>query len=117
FRCRINIKEAMVPKVTFIHSSGNAQTFEVEEGQSFMRAAVANSVDGIIGQCGGNAQCATCHVYVERVDRDLPELSEDEDEMLFCASADRLDESRLGCQLAAGRDFEEISVRVPENQV
>lgn len=83
-----------MPKVMFTSSTGETQTVEVEDGLSVMRAAVLNSVDG-----------------------SLPEMSEDEDEMLFCAAAERRDESRLGCQLTAGRDFASLSVRIPESQV
>lgn len=106
-----------MPKVMFISSTGETQTVEVEDGLSVMRAAVLNSVDGVIGQCGGQAMCATCHVYVDEIDGSLPEMSEVEGEMLFCAAAERRDESRLGCQLTAGRDFASLSVRIPECQV
>ncbi|WP_442800067.1 hypothetical protein [Nocardia sp. NBC_01730] len=29
-----------------------------------MHAAVHNGVTGIVGECGGQAMCATCHVLV-----------------------------------------------------
>lgn len=59
--------------------------------------------------------CATCHVYV-RGDLDLPAISDDEDEMLDCTADERLDSSRLGCQVVAGRDFGHIEVSLPANQ-
>jgi 2Fe-2S ferredoxin len=46
----------------------------------------------------------------------LPEISDDEDEMLDCTTEDRRENSRLGCQLLAGRDFDVIEVDVPQTQ-
>lgn len=104
-------------KIIYKHPDSTEQVVEAEENQSVMRAAILNSVEGIIGECGGQAMCATCHVYVEDVDGQLPEISEDEEEMLECTADEQLPNSRLGCQLAAGRDFNEIKVRLPESQI
>lgn len=104
-----------MPKITYHHASGEVDTVEVPEGTSVMRAALTNSVNGIVGECGGQTMCATCHVYV-RGGLALPEISDDEDEMLDCTADDRLHNSRLGCQVIAGRDFSEIEVGLPENQ-
>lgn len=104
-----------MPKITYYKADGGVDTVEAPEGTSVMRAALNNSVDGILGECGGQAMCATCHIYV-RGDADLPAVSDDEDEMLDCTAAERLGNSRLGCQLVAGRDFEELEVALPESQ-
>lgn len=106
-----------MPKITFISPDAPRREVEVEPGQSVMRASIVNSVSGIIGECGGQAMCATCHVYVEDVEGALPPLGDDEDEMLDCVASGREETSRLGCQLTAGDDFEEIVVRLPESQV
>jgi len=105
-----------MPAITFVHPDGASDRVEVTDGVSVMRAAIQNGVSGIVGECGGQAMCATCHVYVDTT-LDLPTPSDDEDEMLDCTACDRTDESRLGCQLHAGRDFEAIEVRLPERQV
>lgn len=105
-----------MPTIVYHHSDGAVDEVEVAEGTSIMRAALDNSVKGIIGECGGQAMCATCHVMV-RGDVELPEVSDDEDEMLECTVDDREDNSRLGCQVVAGRDFERIEVDVAEHQV
>lgn len=104
-----------MPKITYHQADGAVDVVEVPEGTSIMRAALNNSVKGIVGECGGQTMCATCHVYV-RSDVDLPEISEDEDEMLDCTAEDRHGNSRLGCQVVAGRDFGEIVVDLPANQ-
>ncbi|WP_139004069.1 2Fe-2S iron-sulfur cluster-binding protein [Arthrobacter crystallopoietes] len=105
-------------KVTFNHGDGSVDVLDVDPGTSLMRAAVTNGVAGIVGECGGQAMCATCHVYVRPEYLDgLPEISADEDEMLECTAEPRDDSrSRLGCQIQVGPELEEIAVDVPDNQ-
>lgn len=107
-----------MPTITFAQPDGTEQTLKVADGTTLMRAAVSNSVDGIVGECGGQAMCATCHVYI-RPDYagNLPALSEDEDEMLDCTTAERTENSRLGCQVAMGPSLNAIVVDVPADQV
>jgi 2Fe-2S ferredoxin len=54
-----------MPKVTYVHPNGAREVLDVPLGTSVMRAAIVNSVDGIVAECGGEMMCATCHVYVE----------------------------------------------------
>ncbi|WP_409184617.1 2Fe-2S iron-sulfur cluster-binding protein [Amycolatopsis sp. VS8301801F10] len=107
-----------MPKVTF-HYDGNVSTVVAKDGSNVMRAAVENGIDGIVGECGGQAMCATCHVYVRAPYLPaLPPLSEEEDEMLECTAADRDGRrSRLGCQLTLGGGLEEVEVDLPETQI
>lgn len=108
-----------MPKITYHHPDGNVDVIDADPGTSVMRAAVTNGVAGIIGECGGQAMCATCHVYVRPEYLDgLPEMGDDEDEMLDCTVGPRDDErSRLSCQLTVGEAFEELEVDVPDSQV
>ena len=52
-------------KITYIDSSGNSKTIDVENGLSVMEGAVQNNIPGIDADCGGGMACATCHVYVK----------------------------------------------------
>lgn len=104
-------------KITYVHPDSTEEVIEAVDNQSIMRTAILNGVEGIVGECGGQAMCATCHVYVEEVDSELPAIGEDEEEMLESTVEDQLPNSRLGCQLAAATHFNEIKVRLPENQV
>ena len=107
-----------MPQITFFTADGAERLVDADAGVSIMRAAVSNSVPGIVGECGGQAMCATCHVYVrDEFLADLPAISDDEEEMLDCTSAPRQDNSRLGCQLRAGDAFDQIVVQVPRSQV
>ena len=96
--------------------TGEVHSIEGTVGDSVMVTAVRNGVTGIVGQCGGNLSCATCHVYVaeDELPR-YPEMDEMEDEMLDCTAADREDNSRLSCQLDL-RAGEELHVTIPDAQ-
>jgi 2Fe-2S ferredoxin len=105
--------------ITYHQSDGTARTLTVEDGTTVMRAAVTAGVPGIVGECGGQAMCATCHVYVrdEHLGQ-LPDISDDEEEMLDCATAPRDPlRSRLGCQIPIDATSDGLAVDVPESQV
>jgi ferredoxin, 2Fe-2S len=106
-----------MPSVTFAQPDGSEQRLEVPTGTTLMHAAVSNGIDGIIGECGGQAMCATCHVYVRpEFLNELPALGDDEDEMLDCTTGERTDRSRLGCQIQLSESLAAIVVDVPEGQ-
>jgi 2Fe-2S ferredoxin len=72
---------------------------------------------GIVGECGGSAMCATCHVYVDEVFvKQLPAPLETELEMLECTASDCLPNSRLSCQIKISAVHEGLVVRLPERQ-
>lgn len=107
-----------MPTVTYTQPNGNRQTLQVEAGTTLMRAAVNNGIDGIIGECGGQAMCATCHVYVRpEYAQALPDVSDDEDEMLDCTTAERTESSRLSCQINIDAELSEIVVDIPAGQL
>lgn len=106
-----------MPNVTFLQPDGSAKSVDIATGDSVMRGAVLNDVDGIVAECGGGAICGTCHVYVESVDGVmLPPMHEVEDELLYCTASPRRPNSRLSCQLPASDDLNGLVLRVPERQ-
>ncbi len=62
------------------------------------------------GTCGGMAMCASCHMYVLS-DHDLPERSDDEEDMLDQAFFVE-DNSRLGCQIKLTDNLEGLRVKL-----
>jgi ferredoxin, 2Fe-2S len=107
-------------KITYVHSSGAVTVLDVSEGNSVMRGAVLNGVDGIVGQCGGGAMCGTCHVYVdEQCGVPLPAMKPVEDELLYGTASPRLDNSRLSCQLKITNpdELDGLVVHLPEKQL
>lgn len=108
-----------MPTVNYHHADGATDVLTPPAGSSVMRAAVQAGIRGIVGECGGQAMCATCHVYVRPDWLDaLPEIGDEEDEMLDCTATPRdARRSRLACQLTLGADLEQIEVDVPGSQV
>ena len=86
-------------KATWILPDGQKITADVKEGMNLMQAAVANNIPNVIGECGGNLSCATCHVYVdEEWAARLPAPSREEQDMVEGLDQRRAS-SRLGCQV------------------
>ncbi|PAL22041.1 2Fe-2S iron-sulfur cluster-binding protein [Sphingopyxis sp. GW247-27LB] len=105
-----------MPSVNFQSADGAVTTIEIEIGNSVMRGARDNSVDGIDADCGGVCACATCHVYVapDWIDRVGP-AGTDESEMLDCVNDPRPN-SRLSCQIAMSQELEGLTLILPESQ-
>jgi 2Fe-2S ferredoxin len=106
-----------MPTIVYIEPDGRQTSVQVEAGANVMRTAVGHGIAGIVAECGGAAMCATCHVYADGEGADLlPPVGEVEDEMLESASAERLESSRLSCQLNVTGDIETLVVRIPDRQ-
>jgi 2Fe-2S ferredoxin len=83
---------------------------------SAMQAAVSNSIPGIDGDCGGNAACATCHVFVDPAwMARIGGPSEQERELLELAEGTQ-DNSRLACQIALNHETDCLALEMPEAQ-
>lgn len=105
-------------KVTYVSAAGVETTVDGREGDSAMATAVANNIEGIVGECGGSMACATCHVYVDPAFADLlPPRSDDEEAMLEGAASDTRPESRLSCQIRLSAELDGLVLRMPEEQM
>lgn len=110
-------RKAIVYKVTFVQPDGNSHVVEAEEGQSVMRAALNGLVRGIVGECGGELSCATCHVFIDREWVSLTgEPEEDELDLLETTSEEPTDCSRLACQVKVSEALDGVVVAVPRTQ-
>src|ERR1700741_1426933 len=106
-----------MPKVTYVQPDGARETFDIATGKSLMLGAQSHGVAGLLGECGGQAMCATCHVYVDAKDLDLlPPMSDEEEAMLEDTASERKPTSRLLCQLEASGDLDRMVVFLPEEQ-
>ncbi|WAH55408.1 2Fe-2S iron-sulfur cluster-binding protein [Pseudomonas silvicola] len=105
-----------MPTVTFIEANGTEHAVDARSGTSLMEVAVANLVPGILGDCGGNCSCATCHTYIEAGWAEkVPQASGEELEILEGA-LDVSDNSRLACQIVLNDGLDGLVVRVPLRQ-
>jgi 2Fe-2S ferredoxin len=106
-----------MPKIRFILHNGAEHLVEGEVGNSVMQTAVDNMIPGIIGDCGGNCSCATCHGYVDPdwVGKLAPKS---EDEVAMLDGAMRVeDNSRLTCQIKLTQELDGLVIRLPISQV
>lgn len=103
--------------IIFIHPDGSEQLVPVSAGESAMQAATRRDIEGILAECGGNAMCATCHVYVDDAWlARLPAMADDEDALLDGTAAERRANSRLSCQIKASADLDGLVLRLPQRQ-
>ena len=106
-----------MPIVTYVSASGSSREIEVPSGMSVMQAALNHKVAEILGECGGNCMCATCHVYVDPAFMSrLPPAKENEKFMLSIAAEGPQANSRLSCQIKMSEDLNGIIVRLPGKQ-
>ncbi len=107
-----------MPKIVFVHADNRPEDVDAYAGESAMEAATEHGVAGIVGECGGNAMCATCHVYVDEgwFGR-LPPVGADEDALLEGVAAERRANSRLSCQIKITPELDGLVLRLPEKQV
>src|ERR1700759_1738796 len=104
--------------VTFIQPNGTSERVSADDGETAMQVATRQGIDGILAECGGNAMCATCHVYVDEAWlARLPAIADDEDELLDGTAAERLPESRLSCQITITHALDGLVLRLPQRQI
>ncbi|MCE0763344.1 2Fe-2S iron-sulfur cluster-binding protein [Pseudonocardia kujensis] len=107
-----------MPSLTFVLPDGTRRTVEGKAGLSVMQVAMAEDVPGIVAECGGNAMCATCHVYADAATADrLPPVTDVEDEMLDSTASPRTSSSRLSCQVDVEEDWGDTTFVVPDTQL
>lgn len=106
-----------MPKVVYVSADGEERVVSAAVGETVMSAAVRNGVPGIIGECGGNNSCATCHVWVRGDFADRVGGPGDlEDDLLDLGVEDRRATSRLGCQVEITDGLDGLVVDVPAGQ-
>jgi 2Fe-2S ferredoxin len=106
-----------MPIVTYVSPSGNSRKIDVSSGMSVMQAALNHRVEGILGECGGNCMCATCHVYVDLTFLNrIPPAKDNEKFMLSIAAEGPESNSRLSCQIKITEELDGIIVRLPCKQ-
>ena len=87
----------------------------VEPGISILEVALENNIE-LHHNCGMVCACSTCHLYVEKGEEHLPELSDKEEDFIDRARNPRLN-SRLGCQCVLDGDGGTVEVTLPDQSL
>ncbi|NUQ24521.1 MAG: 2Fe-2S iron-sulfur cluster binding domain-containing protein [Saprospiraceae bacterium] len=86
----------------------------VEEGLSILEVTEDNDIH-LNHNCGGVCACSTCHVYVEKGEDFLEEISDKEEDFIDRAINPKL-ESRLGCQCVILDSEAYIEIQIPDQR-
>lgn len=84
----------------------------IARGQSILEICLKNEIT-LHHNCGGVCACSTCHVYVQKGEEHLEELTDKEEDFIDRAVNPRLN-SRLGCQCLLIEEEGEVEVTLPD---
>jgi len=85
---------------------------DIEPDQSLLEIALLNDIE-LHHNCGGVCACSTCHVYINKGEDHLEELSDKEEDFIDRAVNPRIN-SRLGCQCVLLEGDGEVEVTLPD---
>ena len=99
--------------INWVLKDGSTLTTRDPIGGNLMRCAHRHDIE-LEGACEGVCACSTCHViFTDDVFDNLPEASEDEEDMLDQAFQ-LTPTSRLGCQVILTEDMDGLTVQLPK---
>ncbi len=84
----------------------------VEGNQSLLEVALKNNIE-LHHNCGGVCACSTCHLYIDKGENLIEELSDREEDFIDRAINPRLS-SRLGCQCTLIGSGGHIEITLPD---
>jgi len=103
--------------ITFIEHNGTQHTVDIEEGKSLMETAMDNGIPGIDADCGGACACGTCHVIVDNNWIATTGSSTEDENQMLDLNPEKVDTSRLSCQISLSETMGGLVVRLPEFQM
>ncbi len=84
----------------------------VEKGISVLEVTEDNDIH-LNHNCGEVCACSTCHIYVEKGDEFLAEITDREEDFIDRATNPTI-ESRLGCQCIILDENADLEVTIPD---
>ena len=100
-------------KVNFEQKALEPQTIETNAiGDSLLEILLDNNID-LHHNCGAVCACSTCHLYIEKGENFVEELSDKEEDFIDRAVNPRIN-SRLGCQCVLQPGSGTIEVTLPD---
>ncbi len=103
YNIKINFEQQGLQPVT-LHN--------VNAGQSLLEIALSNDIE-LHHNCGGVCACSTCHLYVNKGDDFMEEITDREEDFIDRAVNPRIN-SRLGCQCVLLDGSGDIEVTLPD---
>lgn len=100
-------------RIHFEEKGLEAVTLEqVTPDQSLLEVCLDNGIN-LHHNCGAVCACSTCHVYVNKGDQYLEQLSDKEEDFIDRAVNPRIN-SRLGCQCILQAGNGDIDITLPD---
>lgn len=84
----------------------------IEAGESLLEILLDNHIE-LHHNCGGVCACSTCHLYVEKGEDFIDELTDREEDFIDRAVNPRIN-SRLGCQCILQEGEGTIEILLPD---
>jgi len=106
-----------MPKAIFVSPQGQESEVDIPSGWSLMEGAREHGVNGIVAECGGGAICGTCHVQVDGAWFAHTGTQEMGEEALLEVVPERVETSRLACQVIMSDELDGIRVTIPSEQL
>jgi ferredoxin len=105
-------KDAPTVSVTFLQPDDTKKQVTAIVGESLLQTAHRHEIE-LEGACEGVCACSTCHLILPmNLYDDLPEPSEDEEDMLDMAFG-LTETSRLGCQITVTKEMDGVELEMP----
>lgn len=98
--------------VNFEEADHETVVIKGEPDDSILEAVLKNDIH-LNHNCGGVCACTTCHVYVDKGEDLLEEISDKEEDYIDRAINPRL-ESRLACQCILLDEVGNIEITIPD---
>ncbi|MES2619035.1 MAG: 2Fe-2S iron-sulfur cluster-binding protein [Bacteroidota bacterium] len=105
-----------MPNITFLFEEKNKEplTVEIAKGEIILDVAMDNDVN-LHHNCGAVCACSTCHIYIEKGEDSLTEISDKEEDFVDRARNPKHN-SRLACQCKL-MDEVDLVVTIPDQSV
>jgi len=87
----------------------------VPAGDSLLEIALENGIE-LHHNCGMVCACSTCHIYLEKGEEFVPEISDRDEDFIDRARNPKL-HSRLGCQCVLEEGHGTIEVTIPDQSL
>ena len=87
----------------------------IPAGDSLLEIALENGIE-LHHNCGMVCACSTCHLYLEKGEEHVPEITDREEDFIDRARNPRIN-SRLGCQCILEEGEGHIQVTLPDQSL